>query len=262
MANGYRSANPNLWLGQPATGPGVVPGSAGLRLDLPMLLHAAWLQNRAAGAAGCALVGFLPDASWQFGQWDEATTTVTDDTADAQDEDTNDCALELIGAPGANDGFCLGCDHRFGAISLDITTAGVGAAQEHTCSYWNGTAWTLMPATAFLKDIPRTAGQLWAAGEALVLFDPPVAWQKGGTGTGVNPNRYNLLVKASVVPTTAALARRLYLGEVIVSVDQLGANGEFSRYYNPPGRALSTRFQAIGAAFGTADGSNTFEILY
>jgi hypothetical protein len=258
MGRQYREANPYKWVGQPATAQGVVPASAGFIPTTQPLLFAAWLQNRGAGAVPVALISLIPDSKWEAGQWVNATTTYTPDTADAQDADTNDFALETT---TVNDGHVIGCDEKFGAIGYDISTASIGAGQVHVVEYWNGSAWTAIAATGMLVDIPRAAGVTWTINEFLVLFDPKSDWAKGGSGTGVNQNRYNLRIRATTAPTTAGLAKRIYIGQVLASQDALGANLEFTRNWQPTGLILPEWVAAIGSAFGTADESNTLELV-
>ena len=253
-----RFASQFKWLGQPATAQGVVPATAGYVPLTQPLLYAAHLQNRGAGAIPAALVGLIPDSMWEAGQWTAIGTTYAADTADAQDADADDFALQTL---TNNDGHLIGCDIPFGAISYDITTASVGAGQVHTYRYWNGSAWTAIAATGMLVDGPRTAGQTWALGELLVLFDPKIDWAKGGTGTNVNAARYNLLMQATTAPGTAALARRIYLGKVLASWESIAAGDEKSRFWTPSGIILPEGIAALGGAFGTADESNTVEVM-
>ena len=143
---------PNLWLGQPASVQGAIPATAGIQTQYA-LTHLAGvagavvsslivnprsrytyieLQNRGASSTAVALVGFLPDAYWQAGQWVDSTTTYTDDTTDAQDAGTDDFPLETT---TVSDGFILGASLPFGAISVDVTTAGNGTTPTHTFEY-------------------------------------------------------------------------------------------------------------------------------
>lgn len=261
MSQITRRENPFKWLGQPGTAQHVVPASAGFLPVTRPLLHGAWLHNRSVGALAAAIVALVPDSMWEAGQWTNATTTYTPDTTDFQDAGADDAPLEVAGAAG--DGFVVGCDVPFGALSLDITTAGVGAGTVHVVEYWNGSAWTPIAATGMLVDIPRTAGQNWTAGEALVLFDPKTDWRVGGSGTNVSATRYNLRIRATTAPaTTAALAKRLYVGDVLDSVKSLAAGGvhpNVSKYH--PGILLPEWTAGLAGAFGTADDGNTLELV-
>lgn len=258
MAQLYRAANPYKWLGQPATAQNVVPASAGFLPTTRPLLYGGYLQNRSAGALAAAIVALIPDSMWTAGQITTAGV-FTADTEDAQDAGADD--FKLFNQAEAGSGHLLSCDVPFGAISYDVTTASVGAAQTHVIEYWNG-AWTAIAAAGMLVDIPRSAGQVFAAGEVLVLFDPKTDWIVGGTGVDVPATKYNLRLREPVSSTTAALARRIYLGQVIDSVDALAASGVYPPYNKyAAGMMLPIWTAGLTGAFGTADESNTIELL-
>ena len=249
------------WLGQPKTTKNVPPVTAGyLKANFPLAVRFLNMQNRAAGAAGVAFVGLLPDTMWQAGQYDDAPTpTLTDDTADAQGGVTNAFALETTTNA---DGFMVGADVKFGAISLDITTASVGAGQVHTVEYWNGTAWIVIAATGMLIDGPRTAGQTWAAGEQILLFDPPSDWVKGsGAVVGGNQSRYWIRHRVTTAATTAGLAARLYVGTVFASQDALAANATLERRYDLSLPMIPDYYVAVGGVFATEDENNLVELV-
>ena len=243
------------WLGQPASAQGVVPATAGrlVRPEGGTYLNRAELQPNTA-TADVAVVALLKDAMWRAGQWVNGTTTFTDDTQDAQDADTNDFALETTTAA---DGFIVGANDKFGAISLDVTTAGVGATA-HVIEYWDGAAWTAIAAAGMLVDIPGRAGVI-AAGEQLVMFISPVNWEKGGSGTGTPQNTYNVRIRATTgTITTAALARRIYVGRILMSVANLAINGSYERAFPNPIYLSGAVYAAIGAAFDAANEGNAF----
>lgn len=260
---------PNLWLGQPAGGQGVVPVAAGFQTQRSLsalnavvnnprsLISYAEMQNRGASAAALALVGFLGDQYWGAGQWVDATTTYTDDTTDAQDVDTNDFALETT---TQNDGMILGAVYPFGAISVDVTTAGSGTSPTHTFEYWNGTAWIGILAVGLLSDVPRSTD--WASGEALVLFDPPAPWVKGGSGTGVPADRYNIRIRrTNATQATAALARRIYVGIVLASIDAVAANGSYVPIQNGVQVDVPDYCPYIGMATSATDAGNNLTVV-
>ena len=237
MGDLYHILNVNPWLGQPATGQNVLPGTKGLAptssSGFPCRIFVEYLEinNRTGGSAGVGLVGLLPDSMWVAGQWTNGTTTYTADTTDAQDADTNDFALETT---TQNDGCVFGASVPFGAISVDCTTAGSGTSPTHVLEYWNGSAWTGVT-TGFCLDIPRSAD--WAAGERLILFSPPLDWAVGGTGTNMPATTYNLRIRrTNATQTTAALARRIYLGQVFLSGAGVASNG----FYQPPFSSKTT----------------------
>jgi len=259
MALNYRRAFKNEWLGQPASAQNVVPASAGLVIPSGNLrLHSMILSNRGAAMA-MAAVALLKDAVWEAGQWVNSTTTYTADTTDAQDADTNDFALET--ATGANDGFIVGADIPFGAISLDITTAQAAASAVHIVEYWNGSAWTAIAAAGMLVDIARSV--VWPTGEFLILFDPPADWAKGGSGTNVNQDRYNLRVRGTpTTGTVAGLARRIYVGVPLVTLSLAATDSSTERQLAVDLDFVSQTYGAIGLAAAIADEGHALEVLY
>ena len=262
----------NLWLGQPATAQGLIPSTAGIKtprydsllLNTPGMVNPrsrytyVEMQNRGTASAGLALVGFLPDAYWGAGQWTDATTTYTDDTLDAQDADTNDFVMEV--AATINDGFVVGATIPFGAMSIDVTTASSGTTPTRTIEFWNGSAWTALSTAAFVSDIARSVE--WAAGEALVLFDPPPTWAKGGSGTAVPQDRYNVRIKrTNAVHSTAALARRIYLGVVLASIDAVAANGSYVPIQGGVSMDVPDYLPYVSVAIATADAGNNITVI-
>lgn len=249
----YRIGNNNHWLGQPASAQNAIPASAGLTVTPgPSQIMRVYLSNNSAGTVSLCLAGFFPDSTWEAGQWVDATTTYTADTADAQDVDTNDFPINTT---TINDGHIVGCDYKFGLVSYDMTTATVGAALAGVWEYWNG-AWTAIAAVGMLVDIPRSAGVQWAVGELIVMFDPPPDWIVGGTGTGVNAARYNARYRSSAAGTTAGLARRLYLGIPITSWKGiLTAVDAPVRDYSPKGLYIPDGVVRLGCAANLAAGT-------
>jgi len=261
MGESYFVANRNKWLGTPATAYGVIPATAGLARPISTCLSLEFVRitNRHTSAQAGGLAGLLADSVWEAGQWVNATTTYTNDSTDAQDAGTNDFPLQTTTIA---DGHLVGADLPFGVISYDVTTASVGAAQEHTYKYWNGTAWTAIAAVGMMIDGPRTAGQTWAVGEQVVAFIPPSDWAKGGSGTGVNQARYNFLVQASVAATTAALARRLYVGMLLFGDPSLAANS--GTFTVGPGQPIGIQPYAahLQAFFPTASEGNMLHLVW
>lgn len=256
MAILYKRAFNKKWLGQPATAQNVIPAAAGLAPTTPARLFSLRMLNRGALMA-MAVVALLKDSAWEAGQWVAVGTTLTLDTVDAQDAGTNDFALETV---TVNDGFIIGADVPFGAISLDVTTAGIGNTT-HVIEYWNG-AWTAIAATGLFVDIKRSA--VWALGEELVLFDPPADWIVGGSGTNVSATRYNIRITCTTVAAgTAALARRIYVGAVLASESALASEGSAERESFPEWVNFNTtNHAAIGLAAATLDELHALEIVY
>lgn len=251
MADRYRMLNPYHWLGQPATAQNAIPASAG-RDSSGIRVRRVFLFNGSASTVAACLAGLFPDSAWEAGQWADATTTYTADTADAQDADTNDFPINTT---TINDGHIIGCDYPFGLISYDMTTATVGASLAGVLEYWNGSAWTGLVAAQMLVDIPRSAGTQWAVGELIVMFDPQADWAKGGSGTGVNANRYNLRYRSSAAGSTAGLARRVYVGVPITAFGTITTKAEALRQYTEDGIEIPQGVVRIGCAANLAAGT-------
>jgi hypothetical protein len=251
MSQSYRALNPYHWLGQPATAQNTIPASAG-RECIGSRVRRVFLFNGSASTVAACLAGLFPDSAWSFGAWVDGTTTLTDDTADAQSAATNDAAINTT---TINDGHIIGCDYPFGLISYDMTTATVGAALAGVLEYWNGSAWTGLVAAQMLVDIPRAAGVQWALGELIVMFDPPADWAKGGSGTGVNANRYNLRYRSSAAGSTAGLARRIYVGVPITVFGAITTKAEGTRQYTEDGIEIPQGVVRIGCAANLAVGT-------
>lgn len=248
----YKVSNNYHWLGQPATAQNVIPSSAGVAVSTSAIMRV-YLQNISAGTVSMCVAGLFPDSAWTAGQWVAVGTTLTDDTVDAQDAGTNDFPINTT---TINDGHIIGCDYPFGLVSYDITTATIGAALEGILEYWNGTAWTAIAATQMLVDIPRSAGVQWATGELIIMFNPPIDWAVGGTGTGVSQTKYNLRYSSSAAGTTAGLARRIYVGIPITSWRNIATLTEAPvREYMPSGLSIPDGVVRIGCAANLAVGT-------
>jgi len=258
MANVYNRAFKNKWLGQPATAAGVIPVTAGI--PTPAILAYLRAVNRAA-AANVAVVGLHKDAGVKVGTWTDASTLFTDATAAAQNATIDDVALETN---TANDGVIFCGQNPFGAVSLDVTTASAGTVpvSSRDVAYWNGTAWTALAATSFLVDVARTLVDI-PVGENIILFDPPVDWAVGGSGTNVPQTTFNLRMRRTGLPTVgpvAALARRVYIGDVYVSAVALATGGLIELFavgeFSP-----ANNIAAVGFATGVANDLNALQAI-
>jgi hypothetical protein len=261
----YRTTSSYHWLGQPATAVNVIPASAGVTVPGEQIMRV-YMQNISAGTVSLCLAGLFPDSAWTAGQWVAVGTTLTDDTTDAQDAGADDFPINTT---TINDGHIIGCTYPFGLVSYDITTATIGAALAGIIEYWNGAAWTAIAATGMHVDIPRGVGVQWALGELIIMFDPPVDWAVGGTGTGVSATKYNLRYASSAAGTTAGLARRIYVGIPITSWRNILTLAEAPvREYTPNGLSIPDGVVRVGCAANLAAGTvatvvaSTLEIVY
>ena len=112
-----------------------------------------------------------------------------------------------------------------------------------------------------LLDIARTATD-WPLGENLILFTPPGPWAKGGSGTDTPQNMYNIRIKrTNATQATAALARRIYLGVVLFSVDLLAVNGFYSPDVCATPIDIPDYITNLNVAVGAIDTGNTITVV-
>lgn len=246
------------WLGAPNTAANTVPATAGLDCvnQAPQILSAT-IRNTGE-TAQLAIVGLLKDTAWWAGQASNIQASVTVDTTDAQSAAANDFALEVANA--ANSGCMFGATLPFGAVSIATTTNSAGSPVR-VVEYWNG-AWTTISNTTGMI-IAQPANWLTTATEDLLVFVPPVDWVKGGSGTNVNQNTYNLRVRCTTAPTTAGLASRVYLGMVFAANANVAANAEYNAPWGP-GEAwlVPPSVAAVGALANGANEMHQLTILY
>lgn len=201
------------------------------------------LQARAAQTA--VGVGFRwANKHWMAGQWTEAGSVYTDDTADAQDTGADDFALETL---TANSGFIILSQRPFGWVSINVTTANAGTAPVHAASYSNfaGTGWTDVGTAAPYETLDADA---WATGEIRFVWTPAADWGKVVSIGSVPNGYYALRFRATTAAgTTAALAGSIEIG-TFYGIDTLGDNGiweeEHTQYYDPYADAVISYWSA------------------
>jgi hypothetical protein len=101
------------------------------------------------------------------------------------------------------------------------------------------------------------------------MFDPPIDWAVGGTGTGVSATKYNLRYASSAAGTTAGLARRIYVGVPITAWRNIATLAEAPvREYTPNGMSIPDGVVRVGCAANLAAGtvatvvSTVMELVY
>ena len=214
------------------------------------------LHNRSGGVAFVG-VGFrLHIRFWQAGQWDNSETTAyIDDTTDAQDVGANDFALET--AATANDGFVIASRVPFGWVSINVGTAGVdgAGATDRAVRYsnWAGTGWTTLATNSAYTDNFTSTNTVWAAGENVFVWRPPVNWGKVVSLNGVPAGMYAINVQSTTAPdTTAALVTAIEVG-TLIPVEAVADNGT---YYSEQSTYRQPEADAVVAYFGTANAGN------
>ena len=204
----------------------VVVGAA--RVSNQRMLLAGWfIQNRSGGVAVVGIGTHFPAWEWVAGQWVNDTTTYTDDTTDAQDDDASDFAIETT---TASDGHIVAADRPFNIIGYNIGTASVGAGpapvRDIMYSLADGT-WTALP-QVYVNPV---TGAHWATGERAVIWSEPQDWDVlvAGHGTGVPLGKYGIRIRATTAPSgaglVAALATRLVVGHMLHLIEGLADNG-------------------------------------
>ena len=229
--------------------------------EVGLVLRRFELHNRDAASANVGIGFRWANRYWAAGQWVDATTTFTDDTADAQDLPlaTADFPLETT---TASDGFIVHSDRQFSWVSVRVVTASIDAVSvAHAASYSNfaGSGWTDFGTEAEVQYEAAAqrllADTIFGANEErCFVFSPPVDWgQTQASGlNGVPGGRYALRVRATDAPTTAAVASVMEVG-TMVAVESLAAGGTYGPDWNTYRDPYA---EALVAFFSLADAGN------
>lgn len=229
------------------------------------------LHNR-SGAAGVVGIGVrIPNTLWQAGQWTDASTTFTDDTADAQSTATGDFPLETT---TNNDGFVIASSVPFNAISIDVATASGAGSATRAIRYSNraGTGWQSPAANNFIHTGAAQTGAATgyivtattAANEALIVFDAFEDWGTTTTaavGTGVPLGMYAINVRATTASTTAGAADSLSIYRMYWLTEGLADNGTFELTLGAMGAYMEPAGDALVPLFETANDLNRALVL-
>jgi len=214
------------------------------------------MHNRSGGAAFVG-VGFrLQNRFWRAGQWDDSEAIAyIEDTTDAQDLGASDFALET--ATVNNDGFVIVSTVPFGWVSINVGTAGVdgAGATDRAVRYSNlaGTAWVSLGTNASYSDTFTSTDTVWAAGENIFVWRPPLDWGRVTSLTGVPAGMYAINVRSTTAAdTTAARATAIEVG-TLIPVEAVADNGI---YENENSTFHQYEADAVVAYFGTANAGN------
>ena len=170
-------------------------------------LGAAYVLNRSGSTAVIGL-GVRYDVSTWFAGQVTAAGVYTDDTADAQSATTGDFPLHNQADSGS--GFVLSANERFNIFSVIQSAAGDQTSPVLLAEYWNGAAWTDLAASLFVADVLDGGG----TGEKVLCWPMPFDWVVGGSGTGIEPTRFNLRIRHTHggAGTTPPVASQVFLG--------------------------------------------------
>lgn len=157
----------------------------------------------------------LGDSSWEAGYWVESTTTYTDATTAAQDDDTTFNAFTTTD----NTGFVVGADYKFHKVVIDVATAPTGGTPIYTYTYWDGDSWE----TLTLLQTPD-----WTStDDQTISFNPPEDWAMGCTEdtTNMETDKFYIKIMATTAPTTnsgAVTELSVYYVDSFVMLEQIG----------------------------------------
>ena len=216
------------------------------------------LLNRSGGAAYVGLGVRIPNHYWIAGQWDDSGgPSYISDTADAQDRDADDFALETL---TINDGFVVASRVSFNAILIDVTTASALAVGDpvRAARYSDsaGTGWSAL--TTILHT--AAAVEYSTSAETVIAWDVPTDW---GLTTGLVeiPNGYYAVnVRATTTPdTTAGLANSLSLYRFYF-LESIANNATKEMNFSPA-EAWMPYGDAVSSFFSTANASNRVTAL-
>ncbi|MDE2441740.1 MAG: hypothetical protein KGP14_12015 [Betaproteobacteria bacterium] len=217
------------------------------------------VQNRSGSAAVVGWGGRLPaDATlWKAGQWTNATTTFTDDTADAQSSAATDVPLTTT---TNNDGFIVMAQVPFNILSIIVSaTVATGAPVYDVAYSIAGGTWTTLT-LANLLVAPAYA----AAGESLLWFESPGDWavSEAGHATGIPTGYYAIRVRATTAPTIAPIATQIIPGIIVDSMKAVADSGVASWNYASGERDLPAVCDALAVAISGASDQNHVTAAY
>jgi len=150
-----------------ATGTGT-PTALGI---VPIPAGADYLSITGRNFVGCAVVRVSLNPYLTIFYTVDAGVNVTDISAEMQDGDTTDVAIDSFAITPT--GFMyVGADLPFRGVAIDVGTGPNGTANNLTVKYWNGGAWVDISDT----DATDTGASL--AVDGTVTWTVPAAWTK------------------------------------------------------------------------------------
>jgi len=157
-----------------ATGTGT-PTALGI---VPIPYGADYLSITARNFAGCAVARVSLNPYLTIFYTVNAGSTVTDISAEMQDGDTTDVAIDDFAITGTGYMY-VGADLPFRGVSIDVGTGPNGTASELTVKYWSSTgAWVDISDT----DSTESGGNTSLAVDGSVTWTVPAAWKKASLG--------------------------------------------------------------------------------
>jgi hypothetical protein len=206
------------------------------------------LQNLNASVVNCGVGSRTANAHWTAGLYDGAT--YTDKTALLQSRTPT-----KLGVDGAdNTGWVILSDRPFDWVSMDITTAGVSAAADHSLQYSvAGGSWTTIAASMVLTDGYTATDTPLALAVHDVVWEKQPEWAKTDTHTGLQAGKYAMrfVTAGSAGGNTVAIASGVEIGEAFL-LKSLAVSGiwetEEIDYWMPAGDGIVAYFSVITIA--------------
>lgn len=214
------------------------------------------LNNRSGSTTVVGLAVRLPNHRWGAGQV-TAAGVFTDDTTDAQDPGADDFSMHNRADSGS--GFIIYAETRFNVIGIVQGVAGDQTTPVLLLEYWNGTDWVDIVAANYAADTLNPGD----TNERLICFAMPGPWVKGGSGTGVRPNHYNLRLRHTTAGagTVNPAASQIFVGVSVVLSPEVADDGFFTMV---PGNLLRGDLMgdALFPVFGVAGADNQVDLAY
>jgi len=136
---------------------------------------------------------------------------MTDETADANDADTNDVVL-VPASPASNDAFYIGYGFRFNEITINVSTAASDGGV--TWEYYDGSAWVALSGV-----VDNTDNFQNAADDLTVVWDLPWDWE--ATTVNTQGPYYYVRARVTTVGTSTALGKQCFIGDGPLEVDEV-----------------------------------------
>lgn len=234
----------NLLYEVPSTTSGLVGPTKGLGIET-FKLH-----NRAAVTIAVGIGFRHVNTIWHAGLWITATSTYT------RSNDHQSRTAAAWQTTTAADGFIIASYKPFHWVSMNITTASIGATGDLTVQYSDeaGTGWITQSSGQSILDGITVTNGVTAAGEAVFVWNPPHDWGKTvGLETGLSDGLYAMrfLIGAQAY-TTASIATGIEIGS-LYSIEELADNANLG---SERARLIDYDADGVVAFFETAAAGN------
>jgi len=189
----------------------------------------AFRVNNRSAATGVLGYGYCwRNAPWRTFTWDDsAASSYAEDLAG---QSRSAFTLFAAAGEGANDGWGIVSERQFNWVSVNVTTATVGATT-FAVRYSNaaGTGWTNMVANTPLVDGMTISASVVPAGEQRFVWNPPSNWGKVVSLENLPVGMYawQVFIDAATI-TTAGVATGIEIGSMYSSAEAIADNASFA----------------------------------